>query len=396
MSAVRRVALAEYEPRLLECYELEESLGEFLWRKYSEYVSIEFPSPKTENCWQFISQGYVGHIPAANGLALDLLPKMPLGNLFGMLEVAYGLSELRVLEGTVQCDSLTEYFDRLAGILAQRVLDREKRGLYRSYVEIVGVEPCVKGRLDINWFATRPWETGFRCEYHENTPDLVDNQILLWTLYILLGSGLCSEPVLRLVRAAYQKLAGFVSLTPLEARACVERVYNRLNDDYKLLHGLCRFFLEHCGPTLGVGQHTMTPFLVNMSRLFERFVAQWLKDHLPERFQLRAQERVHVGTGGNIFFNIDLVLYDREAGIVKCVMDTKYKAKEPSAQDVEQMLAYAYARGCKEAILLYPWKGAQRYDTTVREIRLRSIVFPLDEDDIGSAGGRFLAELFEE
>ncbi|MCX7038200.1 MAG: hypothetical protein NT005_03560 [Spirochaetes bacterium] len=43
---------------------------------------------------------------------------------------------------------------------------------------------------------------------------------------------------------------------------------------------MCRFFLESSGPTHEPGGNLMLPFLVDMARLFELFVAEWLQQHI--------------------------------------------------------------------------------------------------------------------
>jgi len=78
--------------------------------------------------------------------------------------------------------------------------------------------------------------------------------------------------------------------------------------DYETSHALCRFFLEHTGPALGAGSHQVLPFLVNMARLFERFVAEWLRAHLPEGLELQDQEDVPTGELWGLSFTIDMVL----------------------------------------------------------------------------------------
>jgi len=51
--------------------------------------------------------------------------------------------------------------------------------------------------------------------------------------------------------------------------------------------------LEHSGSTHHAGDHTMLPFLVDMARLYELFVAEWLKTRLPKGWSVESQERVH-------------------------------------------------------------------------------------------------------
>jgi 5-methylcytosine-specific restriction enzyme subunit McrC len=173
----------------------------------------------------------------------------------------------------------------------------------------------------------------------------------------------------------------------------VGRKYNRLNEDYRLLHSLCRFFLENTGPSHQVGDHTMLPFLVDMASLFERFVAKWLQAHLVEGLQTRAQERMLIGENEDLEFRIDLLVMDATNRKVLAVVDTKYKVPDsPSTEDVSQVVAYAEAKGCQEAVLVYPIHLRKPLDTPIGKIRVRTLAFRLD-GDLDENGSSFVREL---
>jgi 5-methylcytosine-specific restriction enzyme subunit McrC len=159
------------------------------------------------------------------------------------------------------------------------------------------------------------------------------------------------------------------------------------------MHALCRFFLEHSGPTHEMGDRTVLPFLVNMARLFELFVAEWLKAHLPDGLLLGVQEHVDVGEENAMRFNIDLVLTDAKTGETYCVLDTKYKTKRrPDQGDVSQVIAYAEIKDCDQAVLIYPEPLSEPLDEWFGNIRVRSMTFSL-ASDLEQAGRLFLKEL---
>jgi 5-methylcytosine-specific restriction enzyme subunit McrC len=309
-----------------------------------------------------------------------------------MLEVAYRL-EFKVLERLVGCQSLAEFYERLANILARRVLDRGRQGFYRAYLGQTEQLPYVRGQLDVRQLIQSPTQIKLKCHYQEHTADIEENQILAWTLFRIARSGMCTERVLPTVRRAYRSLQGLVTLTPHPPKACLGCWYNRLNDDYRPLHALCRFFLEQSGPSHQVGDRMMLPFLVNMARLYELFVAEWLKAHLPPGFNLKVQEKVNIGQANTLYFDIDLVLYEAKTGAIRCVLDTKYKAPNaPAPDDVSQVVTYAEAKGCREAILIYPIPLSQPLDEMIGNIRVRSLTFSLD-NDLEHAGQIFVKEL---
>lgn len=393
MSAPRIIELTEYTPKYLERGEITPAIEEALWRNYKNQVKVESPSFQTRGKWKLTAQGWVGHIPLTPELHLTLLPKVQLKNLFGMLEYAYQLKSksFRFLEGLIDCQSLEGFYSQLAYLLARRILDRGRKGFYRAYLLKTGQLAYVRGRLNLGQAIQKPWDVKLSCHYEEHSGDIEDNKILAWTLFIIGRSGLCSERVSPTVRQAYHALQGLVTLQPISPEDCVGRIYNRLNEDYRPLHAICRFFLESCGASHERGEYTMLPFLVDMARLYELFVAEWLKAHLPQHLLLKFQEQVNLSK--TVYFKTDLVLYDISTGTARYILDTKYKTPtQPSADDIAQVVAYAVSKDCHEAILVYPANLTKPLDVLVGDIRVRSLTFSL-EGELDGAGQAFLQNL---
>ena len=392
------IELTEYVSKLLPRALLPDAVGEMLWRDYSTQVKVDFPSPKTGDCWRLTAQGWVGHIPLTSDFHIALRPKVKLGNIVQMLEYAYDLKSFRFLEGLVDCQILNEFYERLADILARRILNRSRQSFYCTYIPKTEHLPYVRGRINVRHLATRPWNTSFQCDYEEYTADVEDNQILIWTLWCIAHSGLCTEQVMPTVRRAYHLLQELVTLQPCHPRICIGRQYNRLNEDYRPLHALCRFFLEHTAPSHEIGANATLPFLVNMPQLYERFVALWLSSHqetvLSEQaLDIQSQERVYLDQSQALYYDIDLVIYNTATGIARYVLDTKYKAADkPTTADINQMVAYAEALCCREAIIIYPVPLAEPLDIKVGNIRVRNLTFSI-AGDLEQAGYNFLQDL---
>ena len=392
------IELTEYSPVWLAPQDIPNALGEALWRSYRTQVAVDFPSPKTDDRWRLTAQGWVGHIPLTPDFHIALRPKVQLSNLLRMLEYAYDLKSFRFLEGLVECQTLEGFYGRLADILSRRILERGRQGFYCAYLPKTERLPYVRGRINVRQVIAKPWDTKVQCDYEEHTADVEENQILAWTLWCIAHNGLCTERVMPRVRRAYHLLQGLVTLQPYSPQACVGRQYNRLNEDYRLLHALCRFFLEQSGASHEIGDRTMLPFLVDMARLYERFVAEWLKAHretalLPQALDVKSQERVYFGQGKALYFDIDLVLQDITTAVARYVLDTKYKAPTaPASSDIAQVVAYAQAKGCQEAILVYPTPLSEQLDIRVGSIRIRSLIFSL-AGDLEEAGYSFVHNL---
>ena len=298
-------------------------------------------------------------------------------------------------DGLTDSNSLQEYFESLAHVLAKRVLDRIRRGIYRKYVEHDEDLEFIRGRIDIASRARAPWKLSHRCHFDDHTGDIDDNQILAWTLFGIARAGLRRHDVLRAVRRAYRAVVATASLEPHTAEACIGRVYHRLNEDYEPLHALCRFFLEHRGPTHESGERVMVPFLVDMARVFELFVAEWFAAHLPAPYEITQQERVEVDKSSGITFQIDLVIRNTVTGRAVCVLDTKYKRHStPENNDFFQIVSYANAQRCRRGVLIYPERTAAPLNTDFRPYLIRTMPFALD-GDLEEAGRELLQELLD-
>ena len=193
------------------------------------------------------------------------------------------------------------------------------------------------------------------------------------------------------MRKAFHALQGFVTLKPFKSESCIDRTYHRLNEDYQLLHALCRFFLDNTGPSHETGDREMLPFLIDMANLYEQFVAEWLKANTPKGFFVKQQHRVTHDQ--NYFDRIDLLIGDSETKKVQYVLDTKYKAPDKvGSNDRHQIVAYAHALKCQNAILIYPQNLKAPIDKPIGDIRVRSLTFSLDSD-LNEAGKTFLTSL---
>lgn len=397
-NAPATIYLREYQPTSLPAETFTPATGELLWRHYGNVIDVTFPSPRSEGQWQLTSQGWVGQIPLTPEVTLALQPRFSLHNLFQMVAYAYRLRSFHFLQGVVAVEELAGFYERLAVELARRVMARSRQGLHQAYVDEEQALPYVRGKIDVR--RVRPWDPRLTCRYEVQTTDNVDNQIIAWTLHLISRGGLCSELGQRHIERAARSLQGQVRLVPVGPEVCQERLYNRLNGDYQAIHALCRFFLEHSGPGHNSGKREMVPFLVNMARLYELFVAEWLQQHLPDPWSLKVQERVAVQDTGStpapatadLHFTIDLTLYDA-SGAPQMVLDTKYKeGAGATTGDISQIVTYAQLKGCHEAVLIYPTRPAQPLDVKIGNVRVRTLAFAVDKP-LESAGKALLAEL---
>ncbi len=332
---------------------------------------LQEPSALTGADWAVRSCGLVGYLPVDDGLALRIAPKVPVRSLLAMLDLALDLDSLRWHETLTREDTVGGLFDVLALVLARQIGSRVRKGLHRAYVEERDELQLVRGRVAPRESMGRQLRgaTGLVCDFETLTEDLLDNQILLWTLERLRRSSLGSPEVRHEVRASHRLLAACLSMVPVRPEDCA-RSYSQLNADYRPMHALCRLLLEACGASGGAGAAETVPFTLWMPALFERYVARWLDRELRD---VLVDPHVGIPLDAGLRYDADIVLRDRATRRPLAVLDTKYKDTDrPAPADVQQVVFYATVLGCRDAVLIYP-RPVPALDLRAGPVRVRTV-----------------------
>ncbi len=369
--------LTEYAPITLPAAAISTEIGSFIHEKYGRYIDIVFPSPRTQNQWRLTALGWVGHLPLPQQGQITIHTKVPVSNLWDMLMWVYDWQSWRHFPGLVQTDSLPAFYDGLAYRLAEQVIELARRGLYGQYHPQQQRQTTVRGRIQLTPTLKKPADIGLVCRYDQYTRDNLHNQILNLTLAHIGRSGWCTAATQQQINRARRALPH--TTTPAEI-PWQTLTYTRLNEPYRPLHTLCKFFLDGLLPGQHSGTDTAIPFLINMSRLFEQFVAAWLAAHTPEQYRLKSQERVYLDGNSGRQIAIDLVLYN-QVGQSIAVLDTKYKAPDrPDMADIYQITFYAHQQNSTAAYLIYPTALQVPLNGRNRDVRYQNLTFSLHGD----------------
>jgi 5-methylcytosine-specific restriction enzyme subunit McrC len=389
------VDLTEEQQASLEDNPASKEVIRLIHQKHREKFSLSQDIFTHE--YKIQSNGYVGFIQLGEQISIHVKPKVKVGNIFRMLEYAYKLKSFELLEGNTLVESIEDIFERLAVILARNILDRNRKGLYRGYIPRNEDLPFIRGKLQPKQtiISIMRGSSHACCIYEENTADIEDNELLLWSLYKLHQFDIKRAETKRKVRMAYRELVNKVALVNFEPQDYINRFYNRLNMDYRPMHGVCRFLLEQSGPGLEIGKNEFFPFTLYMPSLFESFVAEWLREKLPRTFHLDAQYTTVLDPEKNVFFRIDLVVSKTGTEEIICVLDTKYKKSDESrASDVAQVVAYSTKMKTNNAFLIYPSKDTREFCYSVGNVTVKSLIFDLG-GDIEESGRVFLEKLLK-
>jgi 5-methylcytosine-specific restriction enzyme subunit McrC len=389
-----KIELQEYESRDIR---LPQQTYTHLAAHHDRYLEIRpTGSPET---YQIRAKQYVGTI-VAPGIEIRLTPKCPTRNLLYMLSYAYRLAHLRKeLAGYALAEDLFEFVVEIFLKHVEGLIARGPRRDYRLREERLRF---LRGKIQVGEMWRRIGSVDLRvpCEFDEFTEDVRDNRLIRYTLDCLCGLPIGTTRQLLRVRRCRSLFAGVRPTRYLPSE--IDRFeYDRLNEHYEPIHQLCRLILEASGFEQVEGTHSFGTFLVDMDRLFEAFVAEWLAEKGTRSLRLDRQVPCHLDTGRKILLRPDLCFYSGDSLAV--VADTKYKSTPGgtfSNPDVYQILAYCRGLRVRTGYLIYPsWNGPPRRfpvsggeNTIVLDgVNLGGAVAELDED-LSALAGRIAAE----
>ena len=296
-------------------------------------------------------------------------------NLLQMLSYA---ENLKISRKTVASLSTAhqDWFELLIRIFTLELQQQILQGPYRAYVRIEDTLLVMRGKwLIAKQLAQRPHQKDrFDLAFDEFTLDNQLNRVFRYTIEILLrlSRDAANRKVLTALRSWLIDVSLPVQITP----EILHRIqFTRINDRFQVAYNLAAMFLEQEAMLLSQGKRQSMAFVLDMNRLFEKFVEGFIQRHKRAIFGvsgdgviLKSQSR-----GLNIYLlkrepdqkNLirlrpDLLVMD-ERGRTVLVLDTKYKRLvgedhliHISEGDLYQMLAYLTRFNCKRALLLYP------------------------------------------
>ncbi|HMA33848.1 MAG TPA: hypothetical protein VKY74_05145 [Chloroflexia bacterium] len=266
-----------------------------------------------------------------------------------------------------------DWFEILTGIFARHLADEWGRGAHRGYQAVDAELGVMKGQWHVAEQIRRPASAHrFTVTYDEFTADNQLNRVFRYVVERLAARTRHPGNARRL--SLLRQLLDEIALLPIVTAAdAPPSLITRLNARYAPLLNLARLFLAQDAPQLGGGTLDTFAFVFDMNRLFEDFIAEFIRRHratiLPPAWQdceLLVQTQgatLHLATqaGGRQSFELRPDLAFRLAGAFPLLLDTKYKqlkdtdAKLGVAQgDFYQMYAYAQRYHCPRVLLLYP------------------------------------------
>jgi len=314
------------------------------------YLSVE--PAELSGHWQVSARNYVGSI-LVDGIQVLVRPKIPLQNLFLLLEV--GLREQDWRDEAALYEKSLDLLPALVSFFARAAETTLARGLYHSYREQRDRLVALRGRVDVARQFTQPGGAiPVACRFTEFTADLLENSYLKAAVSRSLRvPGVQPADRHRLMRhlVALEDVAD-VTHRPSDFD---DVTFTRLNEHYRPALRLARLVLENLTLQDAFGEVTASSFMLDMNELFERFVTERLRRALRGRLAVKDQHRDHLDEARSVRIRPDLLFGPERPPSL--VADIKYKLTDDAAggrnADLYQLLAYTTALDLPEGVLIY-------------------------------------------
>jgi 5-methylcytosine-specific restriction enzyme subunit McrC len=329
---------------------------DFLLAEHRAHIQV---APTGRRGWYRLTPtGHVGTIVGPT-CRLAIRPKIPINNLFHLLDPT---GPLPAIEDSTATAPGAEGLDFLAGRLAYLLEERATAGLHRAYAERAEQGPFLRGRLDLpaHLRDRSGRKDQLHCRYEDFTADVSCNQLPKATAELVLRSPLLGERVRTALRKSLESFAAIRSI-PVGPDSFAATPPDRLTEAYQPLLRLCRLLVESLGPGDASGTTPCPTFLLDMERVFERYVtegvarafagsARWAVAVQP--FFLASQSQAGQP---DLHLRPDFTL--ENSGRLVLIGDAKWKQLSPASlgtTDVYQVLAYCTALGVHRGLLVYP------------------------------------------
>lgn len=315
---------------------------------------------------------YVGRFTLRSGLTVDIASRFPFTDLLEVLRIA-------ARHPTVLHEQPTPFsaghglLELIATAFARELRGILGFGLAKGYVTRTFTQPPYPGVPDATAHLARHLGRPDRLitRARRQTVDIPGNQILAAAHRVLVHQAYKDSKLAVRLRALGPALTGITAMPDVQHVLATAR--RNVPPRYRTAMGLASLILAG-RTTLPAGSGTGgVSVLFNMTKIWESFVQAALAQTLPSGHRLSVQHPVLLSTDGtNITAAADLLEIDLDHNPV-ALYDAKYKpwGAKPSADEIYQVVTYAYRLGLRTATLVYPGRG-ERSEISVGEYRVRT------------------------
>ena len=343
-------------------------------KKNSQILSYTFDGKLKAN-------QFVGVIETKSGFVLEILPKVAKENDYEKSKEIF-LKMLKTLKNSpfkklknTNLKSLKNY--PLLEVFIKLFIDEVdlivKKGIKSSYIKKEENQNYLKGKLKLNRHLQKNFihKERFFIEFEEYLPNIVYNQILKTTIKRLykISKSFKNQQALREFLYIFD---GVDEVKNIKS-SFDKLVLNRTLKYYENALNLSKIFLLNQSLVPYRGKNIAFALLFDMNRLFEDFIAYYLKKNY--KLNLKTQDKTHYlayqNSSGKFRLIPDIIIDNG-----KIILDTKWKLiknqKDISQSDIYQLYAYGTKyKSCNKLFLVYP-----KYS----DIKIEKFDFGLEKD----------------
>ena len=221
---------------------------------------------------------YIGAVNVGD-LAVVVRPKIPIDRV--MFLIAYSMDPKNWRRDSVNLTRDEDVLEAIILAFAYRTRQAIQRGLLQGYRREEDALNTVRGRIRFGDQIGRRFDIPLPVEvaFDEFTEDIEENRLLKTAIHLLGHTFIRSKTArreLRRLRPAFTT----VGLSSYRRGTIPEIRYTRLNEHYRPAVELARFIIESFSLELFHGKVTGAAFLIDMNRVFERFLYVALGEEL--------------------------------------------------------------------------------------------------------------------
>lgn len=183
----------------------------------------------------------------------------------------------------VESETFDNIYNLFAKILIKGLNKQIKQGLYKEYVEYYENLPTIRGKINIKDSIKNKMQRKhlIASEFDELSDDNIFNRILKGTILLLMQEDTVEQNRKIKLRKLLQHFS-LISTIDLKQVNWKQLHFQRNNQAYEMLMNICYFITEGLLLTTEQGTYESPVFSdENVNLLFERFVLNYYKKHLP-------------------------------------------------------------------------------------------------------------------
>ena len=354
------------------------------------------PSPEVDGAYMLRPSSYIGAVNIGD-MAIVVRPKIPIDRV--MFLVTYSMDPKHWRKTSVELKPEDGILEAIIFAFTHHTRQAIHRGLLRGYRREEDALNTVRGRIRFGDQVQSRFDIPLPVEvaFDEFTEDIEKNRLLKAAIERLGHTFIRSQAARQEVRRLRPSFSA-VGLDSYPRGAIPEVSYTRLDEHYRPAVELARLILDNSSLELQGGKVAGASFLIDMNKVFERFLYVGLREALGLRArQWRHEACLMLDEQGHIGMKPDFSWWTSagagDGSMPLFVGDAKYKKPEGERfehADIYQMLAYCTAADLSSGTLVY---AAGEGEPRIHKVRHADIAIEVETLNLEGSPEAILKEI---